>query len=41
MNGAIQFDRHRCVGTWYQEENDRDGGFLVNLSADYTEGEGI
>ena len=27
-------------GTWYQKENDRDGGFLVHLSADSLEGDG-
>jgi len=31
---------HTWVGKWYQEENDREGGFLVKLSPDYTEGEG-
>lgn len=35
-----QFDGYRWVGKWYQKENDRDGGFLVNLSADFTEGDG-
>ncbi len=28
------------AGKWYQRENDREGGFLVKLSEDYTEGEG-
>lgn len=37
---TIQFDGHQWVGKWSQQENDRDGGFLVNLSADLTEGEG-
>jgi len=37
---TMQFDGHRWIGKWYQKENDRDGGFLVNLSADWTEGDG-
>lgn len=28
------------VGKWYQRENDREGGFVVTLSPDYSEGEG-
>lgn len=28
------------IGKWYQKENDREGGFLVNLSADSVEGDG-
>lgn len=28
------------AGKWYQRENDREGGFIVKLSEDYTEGEG-
>ena len=28
------------AGKWYQKENDREGGFVVKLSADYMEGEG-
>lgn len=32
-------DRH-WVGKWYQKENDREGGFVVTLSKDFTEGEG-
>ncbi|MFN3681238.1 MAG: hypothetical protein ACK4VP_04240 [Nitrospira sp.] len=28
------------VGKWYQKENDREGGFRVVLSDDYTEGDG-
>jgi hypothetical protein len=31
---------HTWVGTWSQEENDREGGFSVKLSEDYSEGEG-
>jgi hypothetical protein len=25
---------------WFQEENDRDGGFAVQFSPDFSEGEG-
>jgi hypothetical protein len=35
-----EFGGGRWVGKWYQKENDREGGFLVQLSPDYTEGEG-
>jgi hypothetical protein len=28
------------TGKWFQTENDREGGFLVEFSPDYTEGEG-
>ena len=28
------------VGTWHQKDNDREGGFAVKLSKDYTEGDG-
>ncbi len=31
---------HTWVGKWYQQENDREGGFVVTLSPDYSEGEG-
>lgn len=31
---------HTWVGKWSQRENDREGGFVVKLSPDYTEGEG-
>jgi hypothetical protein len=27
-------------GLWFQKENDREGGFIVELSPDYSEGEG-
>lgn len=37
---TTQFDGQTWTGKWYQQDNDRDGGFLVKLSADYTEGEG-
>jgi len=35
-----QFDGKTWVGKWYQKENDREGGFLVQLSSDSAEGEG-
>ena len=35
-----QFDGTTWVGKWYQKENDREGGFLVQLSPDSAEGEG-
>ncbi len=31
---------HRWAGAWAQRENDREGGFEITLSPDYTEGEG-
>ncbi len=31
---------HTWIGTWAQRENDREGGFEITLSADYTEGDG-
>ena len=31
---------HTWVGTWSQKENDREGGFSVKLSEDYSEGQG-
>jgi hypothetical protein len=31
---------HTWVGTWFQRENDREGGFSVKLSEDYSEGQG-
>ncbi|MBI3356600.1 MAG: hypothetical protein HY038_07525 [Nitrospirae bacterium] len=37
---TLQFGEHTWVGKWYQKENDREGGFVVKLSVDYTEGEG-
>lgn len=30
----------RWAGAWAQRENDREGGFEITLSADYSEGEG-
>ncbi|HSA61309.1 MAG TPA: hypothetical protein VLE03_03645 [Nitrospiraceae bacterium] len=38
---TTQFGGHTWSGKWYQRENDREGGFTVTLSPDYTEGEGI
>lgn len=37
---TTQFSDQTWVGKWYQEENDREGGFTVKLSRDHTEGEG-
>ena len=37
---TAQFGDHTWVGKWFQRENDREGGFVVTLSPDYTEGEG-
>lgn len=37
---TTQFEGHVWKGKWSQRENDREGGFLVNLSEDYSEGEG-
>lgn len=31
---------HTWTGKWAQQENDREGGFEVTLSPDYSEGEG-
>ena len=31
---------HTWKGLWFQEENDRDGGFTVEFSPDFSEGEG-
>lgn len=35
-----QFGGGKWVGKWYQKENDREGGFVVKLAPDHTEGEG-
>ena len=40
-----RFETHRLIGytwdgMWFQKENDRDGGFTVELSPDFSEGEG-
>lgn len=37
---TIRLEGRTWAGKWYQKENDREGGFLVKLSPDYTEGEG-
>ena len=31
---------HRWAGAWAQRENDREGGFEITLSSDYSEGDG-
>lgn len=31
---------HTWHGMWFQKENDRDGGFTVKFSPDFSEGEG-
>ncbi|MEY4705621.1 MAG: hypothetical protein RL042_1826 [Nitrospirota bacterium] len=31
---------HTWHGMWFQKENDRDGGFTVEFSQDFSEGEG-
>lgn len=36
-----RLEGHAWVGTWSQKENDREGGFSVTLSKDYSEGQGI
>ena len=40
-----RFETHRLIdhtwsGKWFQEVNDRDGGFAIELSPDFSEGEG-
>lgn len=37
---TTRLGEHTWVGKWYQQENDREGGFVVKLSPDYSEGEG-
>ena len=37
---TIQLNGRTWIGKWSQKENDREGGFLVNLSADSVEGDG-
>jgi len=37
---TMRFGGRTWAGKWYQKENDREGGFVVKLSPDYTEGEG-
>lgn len=34
------FVDHTWHGMWFQKENDRDGGFTVEFSPDFSEGEG-
>lgn len=34
------FADHRWAGAWAQRENDREGGFEITLSPDFSEGEG-
>ena len=36
---TIQLADHTWVGRWSQKENDREGGFSVTLSKDYSEGQ--
>lgn len=31
---------HTWQGMWFQKENDREGGFTVEFSEDFSEGEG-
>jgi hypothetical protein len=35
-----RLEGHAWIGTWSQKENDREGGFTVKLSEDFTEGQG-
>lgn len=37
---TLQLNGRTWIGKWSQKENDREGGFVVNLSADAGEGEG-
>ena len=42
-NGRFRTDvlsDHRWVGAWAQQENDREGGFEITLSPDFSEGDG-
>jgi len=42
-NGRLETERlinHTWIGMWFQEENDREGGFTVEFSPDFSEGEG-
>ncbi len=42
-NGRFETQRlidHTWNGMWFQEENDRDGGFMVEFVPDFSEGEG-
>ncbi len=37
---TLRLSDHTWVGKWFQQENDREGGFVVKLSPDYAEGDG-
>jgi len=37
---TYKFIGHTWQGMWYQKENNRDGGFTVEFSPDFSEGEG-
>ncbi len=37
---TLRLEGHTWIGTWHQTENDREGGFWVKLSNDYSEGQG-
>jgi len=37
---TVRLGNRIWVGTWHQKENDREGGFSVKLSQDYSEGDG-
>lgn len=37
---TTQLIDHTWIGTWSQKDNDREGGFSVKLSGDYSEGQG-
>ena len=37
---TVDFSGLHWEGTWLQEENDREGGFVVELTPDFSEGDG-
>ena len=37
---TVAFEGVQWEGTWLQEENDREGGFVVELTPDFSEGAG-
>lgn len=37
---TYRLDGHAWEGMWIQQENDREGGFSVELSSDFSEGDG-
>lgn len=37
---TVAFEGLHWEGTWLQEENDREGNFVVELSPDFSEGDG-